>query len=53
MENPNETKLEKDQETIQPEGQTTEEGQLAEKDLNKVAGGIITPRDPQSGLPTG
>lgn len=30
-----------------------DQGELSEKDMQKVAGGIITPRDPQSGLPTG
>jgi bacteriocin-like protein len=29
------------------------QGELSEKDLEKVTGGIISPRDPQSGLPTG
>ena len=30
-----------------------DQGELSEKDMQKVTGGIITPRDPQSGLPTG
>ena len=30
-----------------------DQGYLSERDLEKVAGGIISPRDPQSGLPTG
>lgn len=29
------------------------QGEISDKDLDKVAGGIISPRDPQSGLPTG
>lgn len=29
------------------------QGALSEKELDKVAGGITSPRDPQSGLPTG
>jgi hypothetical protein len=40
-----------DQEVIRPTGGPKEE--LSENDLEKAAGGIISPRDPQSGLPTG
>jgi bacteriocin-like protein len=29
------------------------QGELSEKDMQKVTGGIISPRDPQSGLSTG
>jgi len=43
--------VDKDRETTQSEAQTTEQGQLEEKDLAKVAGGINSPRDVQSGLP--
>jgi len=29
------------------------QGELPDKELDKVTGGVISPRDPQSGLPTG
>jgi len=40
MKDAHDKKLEKDQETIKPEG-TKEESELQEKDLDKVAGGPI------------
>ena len=43
--------MEKDQGTSKPEAQTTEQSHLEEKDLAKVAGGINSLRDAQSGLP--
>ena len=39
MADPNEKKLEKEQKTIKPGGNTKEEGELAEEDLDEVAGG--------------
>jgi hypothetical protein len=45
VEDEKEKAIEKDQETMESEGE------LAEKDLSKVAGGINSPRDAQSGLP--
>ena len=39
------------QEVVRPTGGQKEE--LSENDLEKASGGIISPRDPQSGLPTG
>ena len=36
----------------EPKNQPSQE-ELAESELDKVAGGIISPRDPASGLPTG
>ena len=45
MEEEKEKAIDKDQETVGCEGE------LAEKDLSKVAGGINSPRDAQSGLP--
>jgi len=45
MEEEKEKVIEKDQEAVESEGE------LAEKDLSKVAGGINSPRDAQSGLP--
>ena len=41
MEDPKEKKLEKDQETIKPEGDTKKEGELSEKDLENAAGGVF------------
>jgi hypothetical protein len=39
MEDPKEKNLEKDREVIEPGRETREEGELAENDLDKVAGG--------------
>jgi bacteriocin-like protein len=30
-----------------------EKKELSQEELNTVSGGIVSPRDPQSGLPTG
>jgi len=47
-------------EKVQKKGRQTtkatrksDQGELSEKNLEKVAGGINSPRDSQSGLPTG
>ena len=45
MEDPKVKKPQKDQETIKPEGDTKEEGELSEKDLEKAAGGTFPKLD--------
>ena len=40
MADPKEKKLVKDQETIKPVGDTEEEGELTEKDLDHASGGL-------------